>query len=174
MVGSALPHQLVGEHLSALPLNKLLEGGLVVPAGGLFGLLVQDEPLNDLPGLREPAVQIDSGQHSLHGVRPDGGPLPASPGLLPPAQLQVSPQPKLVGHLHQALFAHKGRPGPGQVPFGEVGMLFVEIVRRHHAQNGIAQKLQPLVAAEPPPVLVGVGGVGQGVLQQLAVMKGVA
>ena len=42
-----------------------------------------------------------------------------------------------------------------------------QVVRRHHTQHGVSQKLQPLIALAPSRlVLVGVGAVGQSVFQQ--------
>ena len=55
-----------------------------------------------------------------------------------------------------------------------VGPGAVEVVGHHQTQDRIPQELQPLVAGQAPPMLVGIGAVGQGVLQQSPVPKGIA
>ena len=175
VVGALLAGEAVLEHLAALPLDQLLEGGLIVPgAVQPLDLPAEDIPLDDLPGRSDAAVQIDRRQHRLHRVGLDGGPVPSAAGLLPFAQAQVLPQVQLCGHLHQALFAHQSRPGTGQLPLGQVGVVAVQVVGHHHAQNGISQKLQPLVALELAPALVGTGAVGQGVFQQGRILERVS
>ena len=174
VVGPGGAQQAVFQHLPALPLHQLLEGGLVVPAHRHHVPPVQDEALDELPGRADAPVQIDGRDDGLHRVGLDGGPLPAAAGVLAPAQLQAAPQPQLTGHQHQAALAHQGRPGAGQVPLGQVGLGAEQKVRRHHAQHRVAQKFQPLVALQPlAPVLVGVGAVGQRPLQQRPVREGV-
>ena len=94
-------------------------------------------------------------------------PLPAAAGLLAPAQLQIRAQAQLPGHLVEALLAHQGRPDAGQVPLRRVRVLAEEELRRHKAQHGVPQELQPLVAPDAGgPVLVGIGAVVQRLLQQ--------
>ena len=93
---------------------------------------------------------------------------------LPLAQAEVLPQAQLPGRLHQALLAHQGRPGAGQVALGQVGVIAVQVVGHHHAQDGIPQELQPFVAVQLAPALVGPGAVGEGIFQQGGVLKGVA
>ena len=53
-------------------------------------------------------------------------------------------------------------------------MLAEKELRRHKAQDGIAQELQPLVAENAAaPVLVDIGTVAQGLVQQLPVPEAV-
>ena len=79
----------------------------------------------------------------------------------------VAAQIQLLRHLVQALLAHQRRPDAGQVPLRQVGMLDEQKFRRHEAQHGVSQKLQPLVAVQPGgAVLVGVGAVAQRLGQQ--------
>ena len=119
VVGALLAHQAIVQHLAALPLDQLLKGGLVVPGLGQPGhLTAEDIFLDDLPGGADAPVQIDSGQHGLHRVGPDGGALASAAGLLAPAQVEILPQAQLLGHHHQALLADQGGPGAGQVPLG--------------------------------------------------------
>ena len=134
MVRAALPHQTVGQHLTALPLDQLLEGGLEVPAvGDLLPLLVQDQVVDQLAGLADAAVQIHGGQHGLHRVRLDGGTLTAAAALLAPAQLQIAAQIQGLGHLHQTSLADQGRPDAGQIPLGQIGPVAVQVVGHHQS-----------------------------------------
>ena len=98
----------------------------------------------------------------------------AAAGLLPLAQLQILSQPQGLGHLHQALLAHQGGAGAGQLPLRQVRVVPVQVVCHHHPQNGVAQKFQPFVALQLSPALVGAGAVGQRVFQQFRALKGVA
>jgi hypothetical protein len=60
-------------------------------------------------------------------------------------------------------------------PSGSGGVHRVKIRRRHHAQHGVAQKFQPLVAGIAlGPVFVGVGAVGQGVDKKALIPEAVA
>ena len=75
----------------------------------------------------------------------------------------------------QALLAHQRGADTGQVALGQVGVLFVQVLRGDEAQHRIAQEFQPLVAADMlAPVLVGVGAVVQRALQQRRVTEGIA
>ena len=163
------------QHLAALPLDQFLQCRLIVPVFAPLGLGVQNIALDDLPGRADAPVQIDRRQDGFHRVGLDGRAAASAAGALPPAQLQIFAQVPGPGHLHQALLAHQGRPGPGQVPLRQVGVGPVEIVRRDHPQHRVPQKLQTLVAlAALAAVFVGVGAVGQGVVQQRRVPKGIA
>ena len=175
VVGPLRAHQPVLEHLSALPLDQLLEGSLVVPGtGDALDLPAEDILLDDLPGRANTPVQIDRRQHGLHRVRLNGGTGTAAAGLLSLAQQQVGTQIQGLRHLHQALLAHQGGPHPGQLSLGQIGMAPVQVVGHHHAQDGVSQKFQPLIALQLAPALIGAGAVGQSVFQQLPVLKLVA
>ena len=172
MVWALGADELIAQHLAALPLHQLLQGGLIVPAGALLLLLVQDEALDQLAGRADAPVQVHGGQYRLHRVGGDGGTGAASAGLLALPQLQIGAQLQHLGHLRQALLAHQGGPGAGQIPLRQVGVGAVQVVGHHHAQHRIPQKLQPLVALHPfGPVLIGIGAVGEGVFQQGPVGK---
>ena len=172
MIGALGADELVAQHLAALPLHQLLKGGLVIAAGALLRLPVQDELLDELPGRADAAVQVHGGQHRLHRVGNDGGPLPAAAGLLPLAQLQVGAQLQALGHFHQAALTHQGRPGAGQIPFRQVGVGAEQVVGHDHTKHRVPQKFQPLIALQSLGlVLVGVGAVGEGVFQKGPVGK---
>ena len=122
-----------------------------------------------------PAVQIDGGEHGLRGVCQNGRALTSAAQLLTVAQLQVLAQLQILGHLVQALLAHQCGADAGQIALRQVGVLGVQVLRRHEAQHRIAQKLQTFVAGDAPgAVLVGVGAVVQGVFQQRGAAEGIA
>lgn len=100
----------------------------------------------------------------------DGRFLPAAE-LLAVAELNILAQPQPLRHLVQALLAHERRADARQVALGQIRVAVEQIVRRHHAEHGVAQKLQPLVAAEAAAVLVGVGAVVERALEQFLVFK---
>ena len=86
---------------------------------------------------------------------------------LAPAQPEVAAQVQLTGHPCQAALAHQLRPQPGQVSLGQGGEAVEQVVRHHHAQHGVTQKLQTLVGAGGTHVvLIGIGAVGQRVFQK--------
>ena len=75
----------------------------------------------------------------------------------------------------EALLAHQGRPGAGQLALRRVRVLAEQILARDQAQHGVSQELQALVALDPgAPVLVGIGDVDHGGAQQLHVPERVA
>ena len=101
MVGSFLPHQPILKHLTALPLDQFLKGGLVVQGLGQPGNLpAEDKLLDKFPGGPDAAVQIDCGQNSLYSIGLDGGTLPTSAGVLPLAQTKIFSQIQFSGDFH--------------------------------------------------------------------------
>ena len=177
VVGAFLPHHAVGQLLTGLPLDVLLQKGLVVPAAflhHLFPLHVQQNAVDQLRRGGNAAVQIHGGEHSLGCIRQNGGPMAAAAGLLALAQLQIAAQIQLLGHLVKALLAHQRCPDPGQIPLRQVRVPGEEILRRHKAQHAVAQKLQPFVAAKPlGAMLIRVGAVIQRLPQQFLVPEGI-
>ena len=166
------------QHLIGLALHQLLQFGLAVTAAVLHHLLLllfQQDPVDQRAHLVDAAIQIHRGQHRLHRVRQNGRTAAAAAALLALAQHQKVAQMQALGHLMQALLAHQRGADAGQLALRQVGVLAVQIVRRHEAQHRVAQKLQPLVAGDAhAPVLVGVGAVVQGAAQQLTVGERIA
>ena len=75
----------------------------------------------------------------------------------------------------QTVLAHQGSPGAGELPLRHVRVGAEQVFRHDQPQHGVAQELQPLIAGDAlRPVLVGVGAVGQGVLQQFRIMEAVS
>ena len=72
----------------------------------------------------------------------------------------------------QGFFAHDGGPQLGELAFRHGAEMLIDVFRADEAQHGVAQKFQPFIAVHPFfPVLVGVGTVGQGVLQQALIVE---
>ena len=91
------------------------------------------------------------------------------------AQEQIIAQANAIRDQGKGLLADHVRPHPGQLALGAVGEVTVEVIGDDHAQNGVAQKFQPLVAAQAVvEPFVGIGGMGQGILQQGNVPEAVA
>ena len=68
--------------------------------------------------------------------------------LLSPAQLQAAAQIQRLCYLVEALLADEGGTAAGQVALRQIGVLCVQVFSGDEAQHGVAQKLQPLVAAD--------------------------
>ena len=121
------------------------------------------------------AVKIQRGNDGLHRIGQDGGALAPAGVLLAPAQAHIAAQAELGGHGVQALLADEARAQAGHPPFRHVGEAPVERIRHHHAQHGVAQKLQPLGAlAAGGAALVGKGAVRQRGLEKRPVAEMVA
>ena len=160
VIGAALGHQFIVQHLIGLALHQLLQLCFAVPAAALHYLLlplVQQDTMDQGAGLFDAAVQIYGSQHRLHGVRQDGRTAAAAAALLSLAQQQIVSQVQSLGHLVQAFLAHQRGTDTGQLSLRQIRVLAVKEIRRHKAQHSVPQKLQPLVAADAhSAVLVGV------------------
>ena len=178
MVGAGGAGQLVAEKLVALALHQLLQLGLVVPAALLhllLPLLVQQDAVDQVAGGIHAAIQIDGGEHGLRGVGQNGGAMAASALFLSPAQLQAAAQIQRLRHLVEALLADEGGTAAGQVALRQIGVLCVQVFSGDEAQHGVAQKPQPLVAADAGgAVLVGIGAVVEGGAEQGRIAEGIA
>ena len=131
--------------------------------------------MDQAAGRLHAAVKIDRRKDGFHGVCQNGRTPAAAAGLLALAKLQIIAQMQALGHLVQALLAHQRCSDAGQIALRQVGILGKQIVRRHQAQHGVAQKLQPFIAADTAEaMLVGIGAVIQRGAQQLPVMKCIA
>ena len=84
-------------------------------------------------------------------------------------------QGQRLGYLVQALLADQRRTDAGQVALRQVGVLFIQMLGGDEAQHRVAQKFQPLVAGDVrAAMLVGIGAVVQGRLQQRRVAERIA
>lgn len=134
--------------------------------------MIQDKALDDIPIISQSAVQEDCGQKGFHRIGQNGGTAASAAGIFPFAQFQIIPQIQGLGHQHQAVFADQIGANAGEIPLWEVGERAVEVFRHNHSENGVSQKFQPLVAADAAQVvLIGVGAVGQGVVQQGGILE---
>ena len=176
VVGTAFTHQGIGQHLILLLLHQFLELGLVIHIVKLrHRNLHQDELLHHLQGCCDTAIQEAGSNDGFHGIGQDGIAASAAALLLAVAQHQMLTDADFVGGGSQGLLADHICPHPGQLALGTVGEIPEQILRHQHAQHTVAQELQPLVAEQAVvPALIGIGGVGQGIVQQLDVLKAVA
>ena len=176
MVRALLAGQMVAQDLVLLLLDLLLQCGLVVHVMELrHRHIAQHKGADKAQRRLIAAVQVTGGNDTLHRIGQNGIAGPAAEALLAVAQQQEIAQADAPCDQCQALLADHIRPHPGQLALGTVREIPVQVVSDDHAQDGISQKLQPLVAAQGiVPALVGVGGVGQGVLQQRDVPEAVA
>ena len=123
----------------------------------------------------EPAVKIHGGDNRLHRVGKDGRPLSAAAALLPVAEADIVAQMQCERHTVQRLLTDELGPQAAHLPLRHVGIELIEPRRRDHAEHGIAQKLEPLVAGVAPrAVLIGIGAVHERMLQQPPVAERVA
>ena len=176
MIRPRFPGEMVGQHLVFLLLHLLLQGGLVIHIVE-FGHrhIAENKPLDDPLGRLHAAIQEACRDDGFHRVRQDGLPLPSAALLLAVSQQQMLSQVQPVCHRRQGFFTHHIRPHPGQLALRAILEMMVQIVRHHHAQDGVPQKFQPLVAGQAVvPALVGVGGMSQGILQQRNILKPVS
>ena len=121
------------------------------------------------------AIQKRRGDDGFHGICQNGLPGPAAALLLAVAQEQVFTQMDLLGNAGQRGLADHIRPHSGQFPFGAVREIPVKVIRYQHSQNAVSQEFQPLIAEQAVvPTLVGIGGMGQGILQKGDIMKMIA
>ena len=82
---------------------------------------------------------------------------------------------QLPGGLGQTGLADQIGAELAQIALVKLGKGGQQIVRRGEAQDGVAQEFQTLIAVQAVLAdLVGVGGVGQGLLQQVRVLEVVA
>ena len=114
------------------------------------------------------AAEVDGADHGLDGVGEDRGLVAAAGGLLAAAELDVLAEPDGAADLGQRAGVDDRRAQLGQPALGEVGVGDVEGLGDDDAEHGVTEELQPLVGRQPA-VLVGVGAVGQGALEQLGV-----
>ena len=134
--GPSLASQAVLQNLAALPLHQLLKGGLIVPgAGQPLHLPAEDILLYDLPGRGrsrrpnrpQPAPASTASAWMEGRFRPP-------PASLPLPRCRYSPRCS-ASATSTRLSSHQGRPGPGQLPFGQIRVVAVQVVSHHHTQN---------------------------------------
>lgn len=170
--GPDSPGQDIFQLLLRILLDDLLEGGLVileVPLALVVRFLfdkAQHEPPAPAPVRRLRTWRDDR----LKRVRQDGGPLRPPGEPFPLAQQQIVSKPQLPRIGAQGLFAHHRRPQLGQLPLRARSPFQTDISPpQNPARN--PQELQPLVAFQPVPPLVGIGGMRQRLLQQPGIPK---
>ena len=177
MVRTALGADGIRKRLPGAALHALLQLGLIIldvvdlPLGQTVEDVREDKALRGL----QPAVEIHGGYDRLHRVGKDGRPLPAAAALFPVAEADVIAQMQRERHTVQRLLADELGAQAAHLPLRHVGIELIEPRRRDHAEHGIAQKLEPLVAGVAPrAVFIGIGTVHERILQQPPVTERVA
>ena len=132
-----------------------------------------EEQVDDLGGALEAAGEVDRPDHGLDRVGEDRGLLAATGGVLAAAELDVVAEPDGAADPGQGAGVDDRRAQLGQVALGQVGVGAVERLGDDDAEHRVAEELQALVGRQAA-VLVGVGAVGQGALEQLGVERGIA
>ncbi len=124
-------------------------------------------------GNLEAAVQIDRPQHRLQGISQEGGFLPATLSFFSPPQQEVGPQIQAPGQGRQLPGIYQGGSPPGHLPFGTFGKPGQEQGADGEGQDRVPQELQPFIAGAAPRVIMGIGTVAQGLVQQPEVPEAV-
>ena len=153
--------------------GELLEGGLPVQAGAdaeAASISGSNSRCTTCAELSKPPDEVDRADHRLDGVGEDRGLLAAAGGLLAAAELDVVAEPDRAADLGQRAGVDDGRAQLGQPALGEVGVGEVERLGDDDAEHRVAEELQALVGRQAA-VLVGVGAVRQGALEQLGVQR---
>ena len=117
---------------------------------------------------RSPPLRWTAPITRLDGVGQDRGLLAAPVDSSPRPSLMWSPTPDAAADLGQRTGVDDGGAQLGQPALGEVRVGEVEGLGDDHAEDRVAEELQPLVGRQAA-VLVGVGAVRQGALEQLGV-----
>ena len=74
----------------------------------------------------------------------------------------------------QGFFTNQACPDLGQLPLRQMSKMLEQVLGYHNGQHTVPQKLQPLIAAAQLLLFIGVGRMGQRLLQQLLIVEGVA
>ena len=125
-------------------------------------------------GSSDAAVQKCCGNDGFHGICQNGIAVSAAETFLAVTQQQMLTDTDHIGRIGQGGLADHICPHPGQLALGAVGEAVKQEFRHQHTQHAVSQKLQPLVAQQAVvPALIGVGGVGQGILQEGDILKAI-
>lgn len=111
MIRPLLADKLVGEHLPALTLHKLLQGGFIVGEGRRFdgADIVQQAAMDKSRRCFHAGVEIHSGNDRLHSVGKDRRALPPAVVLLTLAETEIVAQMQLQRHTMERLLADELR-----------------------------------------------------------------
>jgi hypothetical protein len=121
---------------------------------------------------RQAALEVHRADQGLQGVGQDRRLVAPAGALFTPAEPHVGAEPEGPGHPGQGPHLHHGGPQLGQLALGKVGIPAEQGVRDDQAEDRVAEELEPLVGGQPA-VLIRVGTVREGALQQLRAQPGV-
>ena len=128
--------------------RELLQPGLVVvPAGS--GRALDDarleQPQHELAGGVPSTVEVDGGDHGLHGVGEDRRLVASARRFLPLAEEQRPAQLRFAGDLGEHLTVDDRGSQLGQLAFRHVGVLGDHVVGDDEPEHGVAEELEALV-----------------------------
>jgi len=170
VVGPEFPDHAVPRDDPEAVLGDLLEAGLVVLVEDLDGARIEQghkEPADEIAHGVEAPVAVNGGDNRLERVCQQRALHPAAGDVLAAAEKQVVAQVKLPGQPGQGLFVDDGGADLGEIPFRAVRVLPHQHVADAQGENGIAEKLEPLVVLlQKLRVLVRVGAVREGAIQK--------
>ena len=170
MVGAG-SGDLVGGVAELVDGGELLEARLPVQARAAGAGRVQeagDEPGDDRAGLLQTVGEVGGADEGLDRVGQDGVLVPPARERLALAELDELSQPQVAGDGGQGRLGDGGGAHLGELALGDLRVGAVEVLGDDDAQDGVAQELQTLVGGQAA-VLVGVGTVGQGQIEQLGI-----
>src|SRR4051794_8502967 len=168
VVGALVLDQVLGD-AELVDRRELLEAGLPVKSRAESGCGLQqrvEEQMDHLGCVVEAAAEVDRTDHGLDRVGEDRRLVAATGRLLALAELDVLAEADGAGHLSQGAGVDDGRAQLGQQSLGERGLGDVEGLGDDHPEHRVPEELEPLVGGHAT-VLVGVGPVRQGKIQQL-------
>ena len=110
-----------------------------------FANAAKQRAIEKTAGGVQAAVQVNGPQQGLHGIPHNRCPLASPRKVLLLAQIEELSQPQFATLLCKHRLADQERLDLRQVAFALLFKAFIEILRRHQVQHGVAQKLQPFV-----------------------------
>ena len=142
-----------------------------LPLGQTVKDVREDKALRRL----QSAVEVHGGDDRLYRIGEDGRALASAAALLPVAKADIIAQMQRARHAVQRLLAHELGAQPAHLPLRHIRIEPVDPCRRDHAEHGITQKLEPLVAGiAARTVFIGVRAVHERILQQRPVTECIA
>ncbi len=156
-------------------LSPFLELGLGItrrPGEGAHPFL----PVPSHEALRslEPAVEKDGTDHRLETVREDARMVAATRFLLTPGEPDPSPEGDLTRHLGEHVPACEMAKPASQCTLGISRVVREEEPCDHEAEDAIAQKFEPFVAAQPAPPATCKARVGERFPEQFRCVETIA
>lgn len=148
----------------------ILEDGDVPKADEGFAKMVQHE----LPGGAETAIEKNRAQHRFEGIGERGGALAAAVGFLAAADDEIFAKAEEPAFFREGAAVDKFGAGLGERAFVVSGKFFVQLLREHELEDGVAEEFEALVVLGGRALLVGDGRMGERELEQGGILKRMA